>query len=338
MIRTRVLPLVLFLLVGLTPLCDVARAQSPKRKIDTDSAIELSEPRTYRLQVIIRVDAPNGPVSNVIAQSPIPLEWQEQKLRLIEEKITPGARVKVSVLKGRAGMLELRAKRIRQGEFAAVERLYEVTRYRMRFVTPPEELVFAKKRTSSLREHLTAKDPGIELKHPSFVTLARQLKKDGAPAWDTVKSFWSWTRDNVTFTRGEYRGALYAMEARCGDCEEMSVLFISLCRIAGIPSRSVWVDGDTGHSYPEFYLNDAQGKGHWIPCQVLGPAWFGEMSEYRPIFQKGDGFFDPLQKRYVRYAPQALKADGGGAAPKLTIEHNIIADSDINGPGYNSSN
>lgn len=344
MIRTRGLPLVvtlLFLFVGLNSLCHDVRAASPKIKIDTDNAIELSEPRTYRLQVVIRVDAPNGPVTNVVAQSPIPIEWQEQKLRLIEEKISPGARVKVSVIKGRAGMLELRAKRIRQGEFVSVERLYEVTRYHMRFVTPPEELVFAKRRTSSLREHLTAKDPGIELKHQAFVKLARQLKKDDAPAWDTVQEFWSWTRDNVTFTRGEYRGALHAMETRCGDCEEMSVLFISLCRIAGIPSRSVWVEGVpeqgvAGHSYPEFYLNDAEGKGHWIPCQVLGPPWFGEMVEYRPIFQKGDGFFDPLQKKYVRYAPQSLRADGGGAAPKLTIEHNIIADSDINGPGYNN--
>ena len=337
MIRPLCLPLVASFLFGLSFLstpCRPARAASPTKKIETDPAIEVSEPRTYRLKIVIRVDAPDGPVHNVVAEGPIPIEWQEQQLRLLEEKITPGARVTESLLKGRAGLLKLQVKEIRQGEFASVERLYEITRYRLHFALPPEELLFARQLSTSLREHLAANDPGVETKHPAFVKLARELKTDDADAWDTVKGFWSWTRDNVKFSRGDYRGALFAMQEKCGDCEEMSVLFISLCRIAGIPSRSVWVEG---HSYPEFYLNDAKGRGHWIPCQVLGPAWFGEMSEYRPIFQKGDGFFDAITKKNLRYVPQSLKADGGGPEPKLIIEHKIIADSDINGPGYKNS-
>ena len=70
-----------------------------------------------------------------------------------------------------------------------------------------------------------------------------------------------------------------------------------------------------------------------IPAQVVGPEWFGEMMEYRPIFQKGDRFFDPFQKQYVRYVPHTVRAEGA-AAPLLKVEHQIIADSDINGPSY----
>jgi hypothetical protein len=114
----------------------------------------------------------------------------------------------------------------------------------------------------------------------------------------------------------------------------MSALFVGLCRLSKIPARTVWVHS---HDYPEFYLVDKQGKGHWIPAQVLGPAWFGEMAEYRPIFQKGDRFYDPLKKEYVRYVPQTVR--GGGDAkvlPQVEFQHEIIADSDINGPGYGS--
>ena len=60
------------------------------------------------------------------------------------------------------------------------------------------------------------------------------------------------------------------------------------------------------------------------------------MAEYRPIFQKGDRFYDPFQKEYVRYAPHTLRV-GNGAAGKMVVLNQILADSDINGPSYNSS-
>ena len=52
----------------------------------------------------------------------------------------------------------------------------------------------------------------------------------------------------------------------------------------------VWVPG---HCYPEFYLEDAEGRGHWIPCQAAGTRAFGSMPEHRPILQKGDNFRVP---------------------------------------------
>ena len=114
----------------------------------------------------------------------------------------------------------------------------------------------------------------------------------------------------------------------------MSALFVGLCRLSNISARTVWVEG---HDYPEFYLVDKQGKGHWIPAQVVGPPWFGEITEYRPIFQKGDRFYDALAKQYVRYVPHTVKVADGQAPPKLIVDHQIIADSDINGPSYNNA-
>jgi hypothetical protein len=84
-------------------------------------------------------------------------------------------------------------------------------------------------------------------------------------------------------------------------------------------------------------LLDQQGKGHWIPAQVVGPPWFGEITEYRPIFQKGDRFYDPFQKTYVRYVPQTVRGYEGKVPPKVEFRHEVIADSDINGPSYSNS-
>ncbi len=61
---------------------------------------------------------------------------------------------------------------------------------------------------------------------------------------------------------------------------------------------------DPEHCYPEFYLEDANGFGHWYPCQVAGDRQFGEMKEYRPILQKGDRVKVPEQQGLQRYVAE----------------------------------
>jgi transglutaminase-like putative cysteine protease len=301
-----------------------------------DPALELFDPRTYRLKVIIRVDAPDGPVKNVIATGPIPMDWPEQHVRLISQKISPQCKCSEQILKGQAALIKFTIPQIPKGGSAFVERLYEITRYRTKFSIPGEALKMPRGTPTELKDQVAGAAPGMETKSHQMVELAESLRKtsgDSGP-WETIKTFWSWTRDNIKFQNGDFKGALYAIENRCGDCEEMSALFVGMCRLSGVPARSVWVEG---HDYPEFYLLDQQGKGHWIPAQVVGPPWFGEITEYRPIFQKGDRFYDPLQKTFVRYVPHTVKgSDGGKALPKVDFRHEIIADSDINGPSYNN--
>lgn len=306
--------------------------QSP---LQIDPDLELLDPRIYRVRVGLKLEAPDGASKDVVAMCPVPIEWPEQRLRLLSEKISPSVRATETLIKNQCGMVKLNVAVIPKGGTVIWERLYEITRYRLNFRIPPNELKYAKAPPSELREQLTKPAPGLEMTHQKVIELARELGHDGKSdqPWDEVKHYWQWVRDNVKFQNGDFRGALFAIEQRCGDCEEMSALFISMCRLNGAVARTVWVEG---HNFPEFYMLDAKNQAHWIPAQVVGPAWFGEMVEYRPIFQKGDRFYDPFRKEYVRYAPQTARADGGGSAPKLTVIHEIIADSDINGPTYDN--
>jgi hypothetical protein len=296
-----------------------------------DPHLELVDPRMYRLKIVHRIEAVEGDCDNVVVVGPSPMDWPEQRLRLISEKTTDGVKLSEQVFRGQAAMLKMQVASIPKGGAAFVERLYEVTRYRTQFKLPAEELKHAKRAPSEMRDQLAGPAPGLDLKHPKMVELHQSLVDSKLPAWDQIKSYWKWTRDNVKFENGDYRGAMFAIEQRCGDCEEMSALFVSLCRLSNIPARTVWVEG---HDYPEFYMVDGKGQGHWVPCQVVGPPWFGEIMEYRPIFQKGDRFYDPFHKQYVRYVPHTVRSNG--TKPKLVIKHDIIADSDINGPSYNN--
>ena len=111
------------------------------------------------------------------------------------------------------------------------------------------------------------------------------------------------------------RGALVALQEGVGDCEELSSLFVAVCRINKIPARCVWVNS---HTYPEFYLQDSQGRGTWFPCQIAGDGHiFGEMDEERPILQKGDNFKVPDEKGTQRYVKQSFKAANADGNPEV---------------------
>src|SRR5690606_3270468 len=130
----------------------------------------------------------------------------------------PGARVSEQVFPGQAAMLKFQVGRIAQGDAASIERMYEITRYRTKFTLPPEELTMPRTAPAELREQLIGIPPGVEIQNQKMIDLANMLttaSRDAGP-WETAKSFWSWTRDNVKFENGDFRGAMHALDHRCG--------------------------------------------------------------------------------------------------------------------------
>ena len=123
-------------------------------------------------------------------------------------------------------------------------------------------------------------------------------------------------RANVKYEFAEQiKPAIAALKDGIGDCEELSSLVIAICRASKIPARAVWVPG---HTYPEFYLVDDHGNGHWFPCQAAGAdRQFGSMIEDRPILQKGDNFTVPGERAPQRYVKQTLSAKDAAAPPEV---------------------
>jgi hypothetical protein len=207
------------------------------------------------------------------------------------------------------------------GKTVSVVRLYDVTRYAVRF-TPANEretMCVPAAVPAAMKLHLGA-SPGIETTLPGIVELGKSLRDPEGRAWVTARSCFDWVRRNVKFVLGDYRGARRALEEGIGDCEDMTALFVALCRTSGIPARSVWIEG---HAYPEFYLEDPKLKaGCWIPCQVAGPPWFGRMQDTRVVLQKGDRVEDPFRAKPARYLPHSARAVGGRV--KITCRHDEL--------------
>ena len=109
---------------------------------------------------------------------------------------------------------------------------------------------------------------------------------------------YDWVRDTIEYRNGDLRQIKEALKDKQGDCEEMTGIFVALCRASDIPARCVWIPE---HCYPEFYLEDEDGVGYWFPCQAAGERQFGQMHDYRPILQKGDRFKVPEEIAMQRY-------------------------------------
>ena len=269
---------------------------------DTKFIQEFSEAASEEWAFGVKVNCSSGIAEGVSVNAPIPIQWPEQVVELYEETKSNNIR-KVTVKKLRPGSsyMAFGVSRLNNGDYAEAILRYRVTRKSTLAPKDTEQFSFAKKVTGKLKRDFLGPSPFIESKDKKIREISKTLLAEtkDLPAWEQVEAIYNWVRENVAYRFDEQpRSCIEALDAGHGDCEELSALFIAICRSRKIPARAVWVPG---HTYPEFYLEDQSGKGHWFPCQIAGARHeFGEMSETRPILQKGDRFKSPVHREVKR--------------------------------------
>jgi len=278
-----------------------------------EPGIRFGKEVTKKYRFGFHIEAPAGSVTGIVATMAVPMDWPEQTVKVVSEEITPKCRVTYRNIDNGVKQMVVNIPRLAKGEEAGVEIIYEVTK---REILAPEvtaDFVIPTKLNRDLQK-LLLPSPYIESNDAQIKALAPQIIKDQTTAWDQSAAIFDWVRANVQYKFAvEIKPAIAALKDKEGDCEELSSLFIALCRANKIPARAVWVPG---HTYPEYYLQDAAGNGHWFPCQAAGAAReFGTMFEDRPILQKGDNFKVPEEKMPQRYVKQFLKAANAQADP-----------------------
>ena len=268
---------------------------------------------TQRWQVGVIVRATSGVCRGLRGTLPVPREWPDQQVRIEDEDTSPfvqsfgyrdlqqGSDLHVA---RQAGFF---IPNLPAGEVASVLITLEITRESSQ---PPEDTAKFAIPTRAPREVLVylANSPSIEARHPSIRARAKEITDGTEGAWKQVEAIFDWVRDHTKYVQGDLHGAVETLRAGQGNKEDLSNLFIALCRASGVPARTVWIPD---HCYPEFYLEDAEGAGHWFPCMVAGPREFGGISDHRPILQKGESIDVPGEKDPQRFVAESLTGKGG---------------------------
>ena len=121
-----------------------------------------------------------------------------------------------------------------------------------------------------IRDVYTSPGFFVQSEHPRLFALAAEVIDLGAGEMEKIRSIMRWMDKNIekkpTFS---IPNTLEVLERRSGDCNEFAVLFCSLARAAGIPTRI---------AMGLVYVEDAFYYHAWNEC------WLGDWVSVDPIF------------------------------------------------------
>lgn len=301
---------------------------------ETAAPVEAQE-TTVLFRVGAIVTAKRGPCRDIQGMVAVPIECDEQRVRIVQEDFSPGVTAGFRDLAGgNARQMVFSIPFLESGAEARAVLVYEVT---TRTTPPPSDGEAAALRIPDrvprgLRGYI-GPSPFIESKHPKVKRLARELEEkleeSDPEASDFVKleAVYDYIMDNIEYLEGPDTSAVTTLEAGSADCHGRSALFVALCRAMDVPARMVWVHN---HCYPEFYMERGEDDGVWLPAESAGTHAFAEMPVTRPIMQKGDDFRVPERRgERLRYASEylvALPAKRGVGEPKVKYLREVVTD------------
>ena len=284
------------------------------------SRLTFVDPKTSRYRCGLDLDTRSAACRGIITTFPVPRVWPEQEVQLMESNVGASFnRWQTRDLDGLVSQFVGEIASLRPNSVVQALFTFQLTRFRIVAPEKTDDLVIPKKIEREMRQ-FTGSSPYID---PGSARIRNAVREIDATApqdpWHRIEAVYDWVREKINYVEGDIKSADEALKDGTGDCEELTSVFVAILRAMRIPARMVHV---LMHCYPEFYLEDGEGNGHWFPCQAAGTRQFGCMEEYRPILQKGDRFKTPEQplRRYVSEFFKANAVQGGKPSPKFVQE------------------
>ncbi len=173
----------------------------------------IDKSETTRLKIGIEVTAEGGPCRGLRGSVPVPTEWPEQQVRIVEEKKTANVkRVEYRQIGAGAKQMVVEIAQVPDGGTASAYTIFEITRSSL---LPPEdtsELIVPKRVDREMQVYLGA-SPQIETRNRKIVELAKQTGTNKA-GWEKVEALYDITREKVQYKEGELKGAAKARRRR----------------------------------------------------------------------------------------------------------------------------
>jgi transglutaminase-like putative cysteine protease len=225
------------------------------------------QPKRFEVTMAVSADADAAPDGQTIhAWLPIPRRYPFQSgFTLVSASSIP-RHVDDETSTARALYLEQSTHKGKSTEFKIQ---YYYTTRGVWFDLKPAEIRPSNPTDPLLRE-FTQEAPNVQFT-PEIRALSRQIAADETNACLKAKKFYDWVADNIKYSFATEYSTIPNISEYCrshgyGDCGQEALLFITLCRLNGIPARwqSGWnlFPGDkANHDWTEIYL----APYGWVP-------------------------------------------------------------------------
>jgi len=115
---------------------------------------------------------------------------------------------------------------------------------------------------------------------PTIMSLANTIKNNAGinNSFILAKELFIWLKQYTSYqihSNNNVQPANFTLQCKTGDCDDLSYLYISLCRSIGIPSRFIrgyLLDGENAisHAWVEVFVGGNIGKSGWIQIECAG--------------------------------------------------------------------
>jgi len=122
----------------------------------------------------------------------------------------------------------------------------------------------------------------IDPNHPVIRNIAHQIKEESNTdnAYLLGKQLFLWLKNHTSYNKHEAyqpQPAILTYESGVGDCDDLTYLYLSLCRSIGIPGRYIkgYIIKNTSavpHVWAELFVGKQLSPTGWIPVECAGTA------------------------------------------------------------------
>ncbi len=286
----------------------------------TSYGVRIGEARIVRYQIGAKIQTGPGAFTGVTLRLPVPNEWPEQKVSIIEEDLYDRAGdIDYRVLDAGVRQMLVSIPQVPAQTEANVLITYEVS---VRPILAPEQTVGLKKPKKVTKEtkFFVGESPLINTREKSLKKLVAEIAPKDEEPWVDLGTAHRWILDHITETVSKVQSTDDTLKNKQGCNEDRAALFVAMARAMDVPARLVMVEGG---QHAEFCLEDPAGDLHWYPCTFRGSGEFGSLSNPAVVFQKGDNVKEPEAGKRVRLIREHVNGKGT-VAPKVQIIRKVV--------------
>lgn len=232
-------------------------------------------PKRFRNTMIVTVNADAAPPGeNIRGWLPIPRRYPFQKDFELRSSSPAAKEINSRDSSSRAVYLEAEARQAKPTKFQ-IE--YEYTAFGVYFDIDPKTVKPVDPNDPALALFLR-EAPHVQFT-PGMRALSREILGDETNPLRQAKKFHDWIAANIKYSYATEYSTIRNLSEYCrtkgyGDCGQEALLFITLCRLNGIPARwqSGWntvPGGKTIHDWCEIYLS----PHGWVPVDSYMGIW-----------------------------------------------------------------